>query len=121
MYYPGDSGGGWRGAIGSGLIEVRAGEGVDFFGRWQYSEQGLPPATEIPDEFMVCWEFTKLEPKSGDGVTVALSGMAEPWGVVVADGGVDFRSDPDPSAEQVAAHPLLANGEGFYFLRRAGD
>jgi hypothetical protein len=124
MYYPVDSGGTWRGPIGSGAIVVRTGEGMDFNGRWQYSELGLPPATETPAAYGsggVRWEFLRLEPEQMDGVTIALSGMAEPWGAVTAAGGVNFRTNPDPTAERVAAHPLLADGEVFTFLHRDGD
>jgi hypothetical protein len=122
MYYPVYTGGSWKGPIGHGIIEVRAGVDFNWNGVWQYQSVDLPSARE-KDERLI-WEFEELEPESepGAGVRVMLPYTDEPcWGIVMAPGGINFRTLPDPAATRVSAHPLMKEGEFFTIFERQGD
>jgi hypothetical protein len=124
MFYPVYSGGSWKGPIGHGTIEVGSWDAFDWHGRWQFQSVGLPPAREETDEYgngELLWEFSDLEPGPGAGARVMMVGHAEPWGVVLASGGINFRALPDPAGGVISAHPLLEEGEFFTILERRGD
>ena len=126
MFYPVYTGGSWKGPIGHGTIEVDTLEGFDWHGRWQFQSVGLPPAREERDEDnreegKLLWEFSNLEPGPGAGARVMMTGYAEPWGIVLSSGGINFRTLPDPTADKISAHPLLEEGEFFTIFERQGD
>ncbi|MCD4734182.1 SH3 domain-containing protein [bacterium] len=126
MFYPVYTGGSWQGPIGHGIIEINSWGSFDWNGRWQFRSIGLPPAREERNKDNVrfgslFWEFTNLEPERGAGVEVLMIGHSEPWGNVLATGGINFRTLPEPAAARVSAHPVMKEGELFTIFGRQGD
>ena len=50
-----------------------------------------------------------------------MTGHAEPWGIVLSSGGINFRTLPDPAATRVSTHPLMKEGELFTIFEWRGD
>ncbi len=138
MLYPIHTGGSWKDPIGHGIVEVTAGSDFDWNGAWQYQSVSLPPATEKDGKLI--WEFSELEPekdsiwgtcvrvmmpwgyKELDGVWGMLLGDNQPcWGIVLAESGINFRSERNNTSARVSAHTVMKEGEFFTISRRQGD
>jgi len=125
MYYPIHTGGSWKGPIGHGIVEVTAGSGFDWNGVWQYQSVSLPPAIENGNKLV--WEFDELEPETDSIWRTSVRVMMpfdndEPcWGIVIAEKGINFRSERNNTSARVAAHPVMKMDEFFTIFERQGD
>jgi hypothetical protein len=120
MYYPIHTGGSWKGPIGHGIVEVTAGSDFNWNGAWQYLTEYLPPAVE-KDGKLVC-EFDELEPNEYASVIVMMPWDNQPcWGIAIASGGINFRSERNNTSARVSAHTVMKEGEFFTIFERQGD
>jgi len=124
MVYPIHTGGSWKGSIGHGVVEVTAGSDFDWNGAWQYQSVSLPPATEKDGKLV--WEFDELEPETGRRTAASVRVMMPwdnqlRWGIVVAERGINFRSERNNTSMRVSAHPVMKEGELFTIFGRQGD
>ena len=116
----------WAGTLEGGRIVLQPGAGFDWNGVWMYSSAGLPPGNENAES--VVWEFAELSGTPDDEVPRVVVLARHPaderpslTGTVTARRGVNFRSEPNPTAERVPGHEKLENGERVEVFGRVGD
>ncbi len=124
MLYLIHTGGSWKGPIGHGIVEVTAGSDFNWNGVWQYQSVSLPPATEKDGKLV--WEFDELEPETQWYMAASMRVMMpwdnQPcWGIVLAESGINFRSERNNASTRVSAHPVMKDGEFFTIFERQGD